>query len=281
MHGMSPEQPDIMRDTDGVRATSTPRFTVAIVCFNAADHIAEALASVATQETRDFELLVIDGASTDGTLAVVESWRDRIGGTLRVLSEPDDGLFHAMNKALRLAAGEYLVYLGADDRLTPDALAQVEAALAANPVDIVCGGTRVVGEGGGWTERAELVVRRGLPRSAPTRHQSIFVRADVLREAGGFDPRYRIAADYDLYLRLWEAGRSELLVPAVLSEFRLGGVSSRDARATAREYRDIRIAHGANPLTERAVMYKAILGVWLFALRHRTVGTPEPGGDAR
>ncbi|MDP2232079.1 MAG: glycosyltransferase family 2 protein [Actinomycetota bacterium] len=255
------------------------RFTVAIVCLNAQQHIIEALESVAAQSAADFELLVIDGGSTDRTLELVESFWDRIPDRTRVVSEPDDGIYDAMNKALALADGEYIVYLGADDRLMPEALSVVGAVLrTAAPVDIVCGGCRVIGKGGGWTEPAELLVRRGLPRSAPARHQSIFVRTAVLRDAGGFDTNFRIAADYDLYLKLKEAGASEKLVAPVLSEFSLGGTSSRSAIATAREYRDIRIAHGANAFIERLMLYKSVLGVWLFALRHRTVGTPSGGG---
>ena len=90
-------------------------------------------------------------------------------------------------------------------------------------------------------------MRRGRAQRAPARHQSIFVRTAALRSVGGFDTRYRIAADYDAYLRLLEAGATQHLIADELSEFRLGGASSTNALDTARDYRDIRIAHGANP----------------------------------
>jgi len=265
--------------TPGVDEVPAVKFTVAIVCLNAQRHIAEALESVGAQAGEDFELLVIDGGSTDETLAIVAEYAKRSGDRVRVVSEPDEGLFDAMNKALRLAAGEYIVYLGSDDHLVPGALAAVGSALDADPVDIVCGAVRVIGEGGGWTESPRLVIRRGLPRSAPARHQSIYVRRDLAEHVGGFDTRYRIAADYDLYLRLKAAGAREMLVDSLLSEFRLGGVSSSNAMATAREYRDIRVAHGANAFIESIAAYKSALGVALFALRHRVTATPSAGGE--
>ncbi len=280
MQGMTPDEALSNEHTPSAADIgNTVRFTVAIVCLNAEAHIGEALESVAEQSGADFELLVIDGGSTDSTLRIVDSYVARMPGALRVVSEPDEGLFDAMNKALAAAAGEYIVYLGADDRMAAGALAAVEAGLGEAAADIVCGGTRVIGEGGGWTEEPELVLRRGLPRSAPTRHQSIYVRTALVRRIGGFDTRYRIAADYDVYLRMWKAGATERFLGRVLSEFRLGGVSSSSALATAREYRDIRIAHGAAPLVERIAAYKSALGVVLFALRHRTLGTPGRGGE--
>ena len=77
-------------------------------------------------------------------------------------------------------------------------------------------------------------------------------------EAGGFDTHYRIAADYDLYLRLLEAGAREALVSETLSEFRLGGISSSSALRTAREYRDVRVAHGGSRIVQQLAMAKSV-----------------------
>jgi glycosyltransferase involved in cell wall biosynthesis len=183
-----------------------------------------------------------------------------------LLSEPDTGLYDAMNKGLALARGEFIAYVGADDHLAPGALQAVAKVIQDDPgVQIVCGATKVLGPDGGWHEPASPLVRRHMPQRAPARHQSIFVRTQDLQAAGGFDTNYRIAADYDAYLNLVEAGVQQRLIPETLSEFRLGGASSRDALATARDYRDVRIAHGANPLVEGAVMWKSALGAQLHA----------------
>jgi glycosyltransferase involved in cell wall biosynthesis len=259
-----------------------PLFSIVTVCLNAGTDIVEAIESVLEQGCSDFEYLVIDGGSSDGTLGVLEDFDPRFGGRLHWVSERDDGLYDAMNKGLVLARGDYVGFLGADDRLRPGALDAVARALSTIPrPDIVCGATRVSGPTGTWDEPPRRVVRRGLPARAPASHQSTFVRREAIADAGGFDPRFRIAADYDLYLRLVEAGATEALVDNILSDFRLGGVSSRDGRATARDYRDVRVAHGANPTVEKLVMVRAAAAAAVFALWmrvfHRAPGRVRKG----
>jgi len=249
-----------------VTPETSPLFSVVTVCLNAEPHIAEAIDSVLDQGFDDFEYVAVDGGSTDGTLELVRERAATSSRPFRWVSEADEGLFDAMNKGLALARGQFVVYVGADDRLLPGALEAVARASRANQAaGIVCGGARVTGPHGGWDEPASVLVRRGMPQRAPSRHQSIFVRVADLRAVGGFDVSYRIAADYDAYLKLVEAGASQELILETLSEFRLGGVSSRNALATAREYRDVRVAHGANPTVERIVMHKSAMAARLHA----------------
>lgn len=259
--------------------SSEPMFSVAIVSLDAAEHLAEALESVLVQGFSDFELVLVDGGSTDSTLDIVRNYEPRFGGRMHWTSGSDDGLYFAMNRALDMAAGRYIVYLGADDLLVPGALASVAKTVAEEDhPDVVCGGVRVFGPGVGWSERPRLVVRRGLPKSAPSRHQSIYVRRELIAQAGGFDTTYRIAADYDLYVRLKSDGATEVFIDAELARFRLGGISSRNVMATARDYRDVRVARGASPFIEQLVMYKSALGATLFALRERVLGRSSASG---
>ncbi len=261
----------------GEPAEAVPLFSVVTVCLNAEQHLAEALDSVLAQSCDDYEMLVVDGGSTDGTLALVREREAAFGGKLRWASEPDRGLYDAMNKGLHRARGRYIVYLGADDHLSPGALEAVALAVRAHDAaDIVSGAARVLGPDGNWCEPASIVVKRGMAQRAPARHQSIYVRTAALRTVGGFDTHYRIAADYDAYLRLLEAGATQRLIADELSEFRLGGVSSTNALDTARDYRDVRIAHGANRAVEAVVLWKAVLGVRLHALAMRVQGGGAP-----
>jgi len=243
-----------------------PLFSIVTVCLNAETHIAAAVESVRAQDRADYEYLVVDGGSKDGTIDVLRTYESRFDGRLQWVSEPDHGLYDAMNKGLALAHGEYVGFLGADDHLRPGALGAVARALSAVPrPDIVFGATHVFGPSGVWDETPRRVTRRGLPARVPASHQSTFVRRAAIETVGGFDQRFGIAADYDLYLRLVAAGGTEVFVDDVLSEFRLGGASSRSARATAREYRDIRVAHGANRAIEELVMLKSAAAATAFA----------------
>jgi len=251
----------------------SPLFSIVTVCLNAEAHMAEAMESVLGQSCDDYEYLVADGASSDRTLDIVRECEPRFGGRMAWVSEPDDGLYDAMNRAVSRARGRYVQFLGSDDRLRPGALAAVAQVLqAAEQPDIVCGGTHVFSPDRAWDELPRRVVRRGLPARAPASHQSVFVRREAIQAAGGFDERYRIAADYDLYLRLVEGGASEVLIDEILSEFRLGGASSRSARATAREYRAVRVAHGASATVEAVVMVKSIAASYAVAGWARVFG---------
>jgi len=263
-----------------------PIFSIVTVCLDAEAHITSALDSVLGQTFDDYEYVIADGGSTDGTLDILRAYEPRFGGRMKWLSEPDEGLYDAMNRALGRVRGGYVGFLGADDRLLPGALEVVARVVGAVPrPDIVGGGTRVVGEDGSWDEAPVREDRRGLPVRIPASHQSTFVRREALEAVGGFDLRFGIAADYDLYLSLIEGGRSETLVGDVLSEFRLGGVSSRSALATAREYRDVRVSHGADRLVEELVMLKSAAAAAAFAawmrLFHRAPGWASRTGASR
>ena len=245
---------------------ASPLFSIFTVCLNAEAHLANALESVLVQSRDDYEYIVADGGSVDRTLDILREYEPRFAGRMRWVSEPDEGLYDAMNRALGRATGHYVEFLGADDRLRPGALEAVARVLYRTPrPEIVFGGTHVFGADGAWDEPARHVFRRGLDSRVPASHQSMFVRREVLDRAEGFDLRYKIAADYDLYLRLIDAGCKEVLIDEVLSEFQLGGASSRRAAATAREYRDVRVAHGANALVEDFVMLKSTLAAIAFA----------------
>lgn len=252
----------------------SPLFSVIIACLNAEDHIAEALESVLTQDHPSFELLIVDGGSTDGTLAIIRKYAAKSGGQLSWTSQPDDGVYDAMNAGLSRARGRYVVFLGADDHMAEGALTVVDDALQRHGFpEIVCGATRVFSAARPWIQAPQSF--RGasrIPKRSPSTHQSVFVSREALEAIGGFDTRYRIAADYDVYVRLVQWGARELPIDKTLSEFRLGGLSSRSARATAREYRDVRIAHGANPLWQQLVMVKSVVAASLSA---RLRGTRE------
>jgi len=230
-----------------------PLFSVVIATREAAEVLPGALDSLHDQTWRDFELIIIDGASRDATLRIAQEQGSRLGPLrLTLVSEPDAGIYDAFNKGLARARGRYIAFLGADDRYLPGALAAVAAAIGPEEdeaPDAVAGAYNVVDAQGHRARklpRPEFTHQR-LPRSMPTNHQALFLRTEVVRQAGGFDPSYRIAGDYELFLRLLPLKLRWCFIDEALVDFQLGATSYALC-ATAREYRDAKVAVGESPL---------------------------------
>ena len=202
------------------------KISVITVCRNSARTVAATMESFLQQTHPDKELIVVDGASTDDTLSVVRSFES---AHTRIISEPDEGLYDAMNKGLAVYAGDAVGFLNADDRFRDTGtLARIAAGLAE--VDIVYGNLDFVSNN-------ETVVRRW--RGVPFRrgsfaegwmpaHPTFYVRRAVVDAVGAFDTRYRISADYDFMLRAMELHDfSSAFLEDVLVEMAYGGKSTR------------------------------------------------------
>ncbi len=229
------------------------KVSIITVAYNSAATIVDTLRSVAQQTHPDIEHLVIDGASRDGTLGILAAhaapWR-------RVFSEPDRGIYDAMNKGLRLASGEVIGFLNSDDfYASPDSLATIAQAFADPAIDVCYGDLCYVRPG-----QVTSVVRYW--RSAPFEpqlflqgwcppHPTFYVRRAVFERCGVFDLHYRIASDVEFMMRLLEvhAVRASYL-PHLLVRMRTGGVTNRSWRNIVRQNREIWQAlqrHGLRP----------------------------------
>lgn len=213
------------------------KFSVITVCKNAAHTIERTIRSLAGQTYRDYEYLVLDGASTDGTQAIVEGYRHVF---TRFASEPDGGIYPAMNKGVRAAAGDYLYFLNADDYLADaHVLADIARFLEDHPdCDLVYGDVSVVRRNGEVIDvkppppeyALDYLITGCLP------HQGSFARAEVFRTVGLFDEGYRYAADYDWFLRLLQNGPARVhYLPRRIAYFSVGGVSSSQVRRSTAE----------------------------------------------
>lgn len=217
------------------------KISVITATWNCAHTVADCLASVAAQTYPHREHVVVDGASTDGTLAVLEAHRPQ----LAVLqSEPDRGIYDALNKGIGLARGDVLGFLHADDLYAhPEVLARVAAAFEDPAVCAVYGDLQYVRQ-----RDTSQVVRhwRSSPASSARLawgwmppHPTLYVRRQWYERIGGFDTRYRIAADYLSILQLFsQAGFKAAYLPEVLVTMRLGGASNRSLQAIARKTRE-------------------------------------------
>ena len=179
-----------------------PLVSIVTPALNSGEFLEETIQSVLSQDYPRIEYLVMDGGSTDGSLAILERYRDR----LRYLSQPDQGTADAINRGFRQCRGDILAWLSADDCYLPGAVAAAAARLAAEPAAAV-----VYGEGY-WVDESGRTLGR-YPTAAPytpamfCRECSIcqpaaFFRREAVEAVGLLDPALHSAFDYDLWIRL-------------------------------------------------------------------------------
>ena len=242
-----------------------PLFSIITATSNAALVLSRLLDSLAVQTCRDFELIIKDGGSTDATLDMAEFSANKLPA-LSLESASDTGIYDAWNKALSRARGEWVLFLGADDRLTgPDVLAQAKEHLAALPPEVMfaAGGMEIELPGGGV--RQTILphiqdIRTRLHRGMPAPYPALFHRR-VLFENNRFDPCFRIAGDYEFLCRTWQddcQGRSMDLLVTLMGS---GGMSTRPQAAFRVRLEEARAARKHFPcawLTPRRI--KALAG---------------------
>ena len=212
--------------------------SVVTVCFNAASTIEHTLRSVNQQSHSQLNHVVIDGGSTDGTLDLVRRLGSRVSD---VVSERDDGIYDAMNRGLRRATGEFVMFLNADDQYADsDCVADLARALAKSGAESAFGDISYVLDDARLTKvrcwSSGPYVAGAFRRGWAPPHPTFIARRDSLLELGGFDLRYRLAADFDLMMRALDvAGMSTVYVPRELVLMRVGGATNASLRNIFRQ----------------------------------------------
>lgn len=212
---------------------SSPLVSVITVCYNLinngrADFFKQCAESVHQQNYSHIEHLVIDGGSQDGTVELLETYAQK--GWLRYISEPDKGIYDAMNKGIREAQGKYVAFLNSDDYWHhPDGVAASVAALESHGAAFSYAPRNIVKESGEFLYRENPGIGT-FAELMPFCHQTMFTRKDILLEHHGFDDKtYRSAADYDLIMRILLSGKPCIYVPLNFTSFRRGGFSAAEA----------------------------------------------------
>jgi glycosyltransferase involved in cell wall biosynthesis len=206
------------------------KISIITVVLNAADTIEDTLRSVAAQRYPTIEHIVVDGGSTDGTLAIIERHRGRIA---TLIVEPDRGIYDAMNKGIAVATGDIIGTLNADDIYADEQVLEKIARVFTDPAIGACHADLV------YVERTDLdkIVRywQSCPyadglfeRGWLPAHPTFFARREVYRRYGGFDLSYRFQADFELTMRLLAVHKvRSVYLPEVIVKMRMGGVSNR------------------------------------------------------
>ena len=223
------------------------KISVITAVLNNKDHLESCLKSISSQTYPDIEHIIIDGGSTDGTLDVIQkvmSQRsadtnheslitDHVTRPMRVVSEPDSGIYDALNKGIRMATGDVVGFLHADDLYATDGvLKTVAECFERQSIDSCYGDLLYVDKDN--TERTIRYWRSGdfspnlLRKGWMPPHPTFFVRREVYEKCGVFDTSFKIAADYELMMRfLGRYGISTCYIPEVLIKMRMGGASNR------------------------------------------------------
>lgn len=207
----------------------SPKFSIITVCFNAKELIEKTVQSVLAQTYPHIEYIIIDGGSTDGTLAIVNKYAGRIS---RIVSEPDNGIYDAMNKGIRLSTGGWLYFPNAGDTFVDtDLLARVAAFLAKHAsAEIIYGDIQRTNLTGQWvtnekTYAGEIKDKRYLFTNMFCQ-QRAFIKRTVFEELGEFDISYKVIADYDLIFRAYQKGREFAYLGTPVISAPLGGYSN-------------------------------------------------------
>lgn len=207
------------------------RVSIITVCFNAERTIASTIASVLAQKYSDYEHIIVDGASRDRTADVVRELRH---GALKFVSDPDRGLYDAMNKGIAMAQGDLVGFLNADDFFCrTDALDLLVAAAEKHPAaDAISAGVMIVDPGDITKVRraySSVGYKRWMLRFGHMPpHPGFYVRSAALKSVGGFDLQYRTSSDFDWMTRFYYAHKKRATaLPTAIVAMRAGGITTR------------------------------------------------------
>jgi len=218
-------------------------FSIVTITKNNLNGLTRTAASINAQSFTGYEWIVIDGASNDGTTEYLADT------TAAFVSEPDDGLYDAMNKGTERAKGDYILFLNAGDVLSdPDILSSLAKAAQADAPDFIYGDAL---ETGGFYKKARSHEKFNLGMF--THHQAILYRRNIIGDLR-YDTRYKIAADYDFTVRFLKRAKNIHYIPAAICIFETGGISQQNMKLGRQEQFHARSTFGL-PILKNIMIY--------------------------
>ncbi len=212
------------------------KVTVVTVCYNAEKTIEDTVKSVLAQTYKNLEYLIIDGASADATLQIVEDYRPLFaekGIAFRVISEKDSGIYNAMNKGIEKASGEWILFMNADDCFYDgEVINDIFQSSSYEGYAAVYGDGHRADQKGSYYTGAEPIDI--LPKKMPFIHQAVFTRKAVCQKYR-FDETYQLCADYDMFFRMYADGMRFCRVRRIVCRYFLGGASAKQLTTAQNE----------------------------------------------
>lgn len=220
-----------------MHAHLTPKFSIITVTYNAADTIEDTIQSVISQTYHHVEYIIIDGASKDNTLNIVDRYREHI---TCLVSEPDKGLYDAMNKGMQLATGDYLCFLNAGDSFHEDDTLQLMVHSLRNTEklpDVLYGETELVDSEGHFVRMRRLSAPETLnwksfQQGMLVCHQAFFARRELTEP---YDLHYRFSADFDWCIRIMKKANVLHNTHLTLIDYLEEGMTTQNHQASLRE----------------------------------------------
>ncbi|MCQ2735090.1 MAG: glycosyltransferase [Alphaproteobacteria bacterium] len=199
--------------------------TFNLIKNNRVETFKQCLESVHNQTYKDYEHIIIDGASTDGTLAILEEYQNK--GWIKYYSEPDKGIYDAMNKGIDKAQGEYIAFLNSDDFYhNPNGFSEVVKTMQNNPqAQFTYSGHIMLFEDGHKINMMPKIHK--IFTRMPFCHQTMFTKTKLLKDYGKFNTNYKICADYDFIMKLALDNVFSIETPLIFTTFRQGGASDK------------------------------------------------------
>lgn len=232
------------------------KVSVITVCYNSIATIEQTIISVKNQTYKNLEHIIIDGGSEDGTLDIIRKYEDDIAYWI---SEPDVGIYDAMNKGIMHATGDIIAILNSDDWYEADALENVSRYFEKESQEIVVGKVNHVINGRIFSPQMTFESIEDIHLRMIFQHPGMFVKKIVYEKVGLFNLEYSIAADYEWTLRAHNAGMKFECIPEVLTNFRMNGVSTMQAYQVRIENRKIALRgmnqHACAEMAEKIEKY--------------------------
>lgn len=214
-------------------------FSIITVCYNSEKTIERTIKSVLEQSCQDYEYILVDGASTDHTLEIIRRYEPLFKGKMKVISEPDNGIYDAMNKGIYLAQGELIGLLNSDDYYEHDALEKIRKAYTHYEYSIIYGAVRAVQDG---REVMVYIKNHEFIEQDMITHPSCFITKKTYDKFGVYSLKYPYSADYEFMLRIRKEKEIQYIkIYDIITNFSSGGVSDgvkayRDTMKLLHEY---------------------------------------------
>jgi glycosyltransferase involved in cell wall biosynthesis len=245
-----------------------PTLSVITIVYNNVHDIERTMLSVLSQTYQQIEYVVVDGASTDSTLDIIKRYENRIA---RLISEEDNGIYDAMNKGLKLATGDYVIFMNSGDEFYANNTVEKVFA-SADDADIYYGETEMINDqleslGQRRHKAPENFTWRSFNYGMSVSHQAIYIKRSLTEP---YDPKYQLSADIDWIIRAAKKAKKIIKVDGYVAKYMVGGMSKAKHHQSLAERFDIMKRHyGLVPTVLNHVVIAFKLG-WYWLINRRT-----------